>query len=446
MTRMLTATDLARLVREGGLDPVAVAEDALARISSGNEAFGAFRRVRYAEAVAEARAVKERSDLAELALAGVPIAVKDVIAVAGEYAGWGSRAGSQRPFGSDSDVVARLRGAGAVIVGLTRAPELCLWPMTDTSEAVVRNPWAPSYTAGGSSGGSAAAVAAGLVPLAHGTDALGSVRSPAAICGLVGITPGSGTVRTSDCWDWSGMHTHGPLATTVSDAALLLSVLAERPELAQISAPARLRIATSAQLPTGRRRIPEEFTAAVTGTAELLNGAGHHVVEATPHYGTIAPAVLTRWLAGPGHPADGFNWQQLQPRTRRHLWAGSVVRGMGLVRHRAKRDWIARAAAFFAEHDVLITPMLATMPPASLPWSAKGWLANALPAIRLTTFLGPWNLAGYPAMSIPAGRHLSGLPIGVQLIAPPGGETRLLALAAQLEALNPWPQTTPTDD
>ena len=269
-----------------------------------------------------------------------------MIAVAGEYAGWGSRAGPHRPFNSDSDIVARLRGAGAVIVGLTRTPELCLWPMTDTPDAVVRNPWAPAFTTGGSSGGSAAAVAAGLVPLAHGTDALGSVRSPAAICGLVGITPGTGTVKASDCSDWSGMYTHGPLAATVSDAAVLLSVLAKRPELAQISTPEILRIATSVQPPNGRGRIPEEFAAAVAGTAELLSAAGHHVTEATPHYGNIVPALLTRWLAGPGEPAKGVNWHELQAQTRTHLRAGSVVRRMGLVRQRAKRDWIPRAERF----------------------------------------------------------------------------------------------------
>ncbi|MDT5356221.1 MAG: amidase [Mycobacterium sp.] len=438
----LTATDLARAVRAGDLDPVAVAEDTLARISSGNQAFGAFRRVRYQEAVAEAGALKERADLAELALAGVPIAVKDVIAVAGEYAGWGSRAGPQRPFDSDSEIVARLRGAGAVIVGLTRVPELCLWPMTDTAEAVVRNPWAPTYTAGGSSGGSAAAVAAGMVPLAHGTDALASLRSPAAICGLVGLKPGAGTVKASDSSDWSGMYTHGPLATTVSDAAVLLSVLAERPELAQISAPGVLRIATSVQLPADRRRIPEEFTAAVARTAGLLRAAGHRVTEATPHYGTLFPALLTRWLAGPGHPADGFTWPQLlEPRTRRHLRAGHVVRHTGLIRQHPKQAWIARAERFFAAHDVLVTPMLATMPPKAQHWSDKGWLANAWPSIQLTAFLGPWDLAGYPAMSIPAGRHPTGLPIGIQLVAPPGGESRLLALAAQLEAISPWPRT-----
>lgn len=312
--------------------------------------------------------------------------------------------------------------------------------MTDTDEAVVRNPWAPAYTAGGSSRGSAAAVAAGLVPLAHGTDAFGSVRSPAAICGLVGITPGTGTVRAVDSSDWSGMYTHGPLATTVSDAALLLSVLAERPQLAQVSAPGVLRIATSVRLPTGRGRIPDEFAAAVAATAELLSGAGHHVRAATPHYGNIAPALLTRWLAGPAEQTDGLDRRHLERRTRTHLRAAQIVRRAGLIRQRARRDWIAGAARFFADHDVLVTPMLATMPPASRQWRDKAWLANTLPSIRLTALLGPWDLAGCPAMSIPAGRHPSGLPIGVQLVAPPGGEARLIALAAQLEALNPWPR------
>jgi amidase len=444
---VLTATDLAAAVRAGELDPVAVTECALARILSGDGAIGAFRRVRTEEAVVEARALRERPDFAELPLAGVPIAIKDVTGVAGEYVGWGSRAASRQPVDSDSDIVARLRAAGGAIVGLTRAPELCLWPMTDTSEAIVRNPWAPGYTAGGSSGGSAAAVAAGLVPLAHGTDALGPLRSPAAICGLVGITPGTGTVRSSHCSDWSGLYSHGPLATTVSDAALLLSVLAERPKLAQISGPGAMRIATSVQLPTSAQlpgpTIPQEFVAAVTRTSELLMAAGHQVADATPRYGNIVPALLARWLAGPGEPANDFNWQHLEPRTRAHLRAGSVVRRMQLVTQRAKQAWIARAEGFFAQHDVLITPMLATMPPKAQQWSRKGWLANAVPSIRLTTFLGPWDLAGFPAISIPAGRHPSGLPIGVQLVAPPGEEPRLLALAAQLETLNPWSRIAP---
>jgi amidase len=309
--------------------------------------------------------------------------------------------------------------------------------MTDMSEAIVRNPWAPAYNAGGSSGGSAAAVAAGFVPLAHGTDAFGSVRSPAAICGLVGISPGTGTVNAYDSVNWSGLYTHGPLARTVSDAALMLSVLAEQPDLARISPPGALRIATSVRLPTIGRRIPQEYAAAVARAAQLLGSANHRLAEATPNYGNLAPALLSRWLAGPGAPADGLNWRQLERRTRTHLRAGQVVRRAGLVSERARRTWIARAEDFFTEYDVLITPMLATMPPKSLHWRDKGWPANAATAIALTAFLGPWDLAGFPTMSVPLGRHPAGLPIGVQLVAGSGNESRMLAVAAQLEALNP---------
>ncbi|MFC4030211.1 amidase [Streptomyces polygonati] len=441
---MDTATHIGEAVRAGKLDPVTVVADVLARISAGDGAVGAFRRVRAEQALAEARSVAERPDLARLPLAGVPIAVKDVIAVAGEHAEWGSAAGTRLPFAADGGIAARLRAAGAVIVGLTRVPELCLWPTTDTPGAVVRNPWRPDYTPGGSSGGSAAAVAAGLVPLAHGTDALASVRSPAAICGLVGVCPGTGTVRAGDASVFSGMYTHGPLATTVADAALLLSVLAERPALAEVSAPASpLRIATSTRLPMAGRHIPEEFVTAVDRTADVLRDAGHTVEEATPRYGNLAPPLLARWLAAPGEPAQGLSRRQLQPRTRTHLRGGTLVRRAGLVREGAKRAWIARAEEFFTHHDILITPTLATLPPKARHWSEKSWLSNALPAIALSSFLGPWDLAGYPALSLPAGQHPSGLPIGVQIITSPGGEPLLLSLAAQLESLQPWQRTAP---
>src|SRR3982074_385417 len=182
-----TAVELAKAVRAGELDPVQVTKDALARIAAADGVVGAFRRVRGDEALAEALALKERSDLAELPLAGVPIAVKDVTEVAGEYAEWGSTAGDQQPFDADGAIVTRLRAAGAVIVGLSRVPELCIWPMSDTVDGIARNPWEPTNVAGGSSGGSAAAVAAGLVPSAPGTDGLGSVRLPAGVFGLGGI-------------------------------------------------------------------------------------------------------------------------------------------------------------------------------------------------------------------------------------------------------------------
>jgi amidase len=433
-----TATDLAARVRSRQVEPVALTAATLARISGDSRAVSAFRHVRHDEALAEAAALAQRPDLSELALAGVPVAVKEVTAVTGEYPAWESPTATM-PFTSDSDIVERLRAAGAVIIGTTRTPQCCLFPMTDDAETIVTNPWSPGRTAGGSSGGSAAAVAAGFVPLAHGTDAFGSIRTPAAMCGLVGICPGIGTVAAEDAWQWSGLYCHGPIATTVSDATLLLSVLAARPELAAISSAPVMRIATSIRPPGLAGPIPKQFVAAVTQTAAHVRAVGHHVREATPHYGNLAPALLSRWLAGPGTVAPPV----LEKRTRRHLRAAHVVRSAGLVKPRPRDEWIERAHAFFADHDVLITPMLATLPPAARRWSTRGWVPNAVASIRLTPFLGPWDLAGFPTMSIPVPPYPSGLPIGVQLVAPPGGESQLVALAAQLESLNPWPRIAP---
>ncbi|WP_433272691.1 amidase [Pseudonocardia xinjiangensis] len=429
-----TAVEVARAVRAGSLDPVRVTEDALGRIAAGDAAVGAFRRVRTAEAAAEARAVGERPDLADLPLAGVPIAVKDVTAVAGEYVGWGSQAGSRQVAAADGEIAARLRAAGAVMVGLTHVPELCHWPMTDTPDAITRNPVVPAYTAGGSSGGAAAAVAAGMVPVAHGSDALGSIRGPAAICGLVGIMPGAGVVAASDAHLFCGLYTHGVLATTAADAALVLSVLAQRPALAQLTEPGTLRVAVSTEVPGGGAA-PDELTAVATQVAQLLGTAGHLVSEATPSYGSgQLPATAARWFAGPSEHAEEFDRNRLQRRTRAHARIGRVVRRAGLVRERGRQEWTARAREFFTEHDVLVTPMLQALPAKAEPWHRKSWLANFPQALH-SAFVTPWNLAGFPAMSVPAGVHPTGLPIGVQLVAPPGGESRLLALAAQLESL-----------
>src|SRR3954452_7747617 len=239
---VLTAAEIAASVRAGSLDPVQVTKEALDRIAAADGVVGAFRRVRAEEALAEAAAVASRPDLASLPLAGVPVAVKDVTQVAGEYASHGSLAGPTSLAGEDGVIAARLRAAGAVLVGLTRVPELCVWPMSDTPDGIARNPWDPTYASGGSSGGSAAAVAAGLVPLAHGTDGMGSVRLPAAMCGLVGIKPGADLLPESG---WYDMSVHGSLATTVADAALLLAVLAGKPELSAIGDPGTLRVAVS---------------------------------------------------------------------------------------------------------------------------------------------------------------------------------------------------------
>ncbi|SFB63756.1 amidase [Amycolatopsis marina] len=438
-----TAVDIARAVRDRELDPVEVTERALARIRAADGLVQAFRRVRATEALAEAAALRAHPDLTRLPLAGVPVAVKDVVEVEGEYAEWGSQASSRVPAAADDHIVRRLRAAGAVIVGITRVPELCLWPMSDSPGGVARNPWEPAYAAGGSSGGSGAAVAAGLVPLAHGTDGLGSVRLPAAMCGLVGIKPGAGVVAEPHDGGWFGMATHGALATTVADAALLLGVLAERPDLIELADPAPVRVATSTRVPLTRAPVPRPLRATVVRTGELLSGAGHRVVSAQPYYPAAAVGGLfTRWVAGPAEQAADLDTALLQRRSRTHVRAGALVRRAGLVRPGTAREWRLRAEEFFAEHDVLVTPTLATLPPRALRWHERSWTGNAVPSMRLAGFTGLWNLAGYPALSVPAGSHPNGVPLGVQFVAAPGREPLLLGIAAQLEHLNPWPRTT----
>ncbi|MER6899729.1 amidase family protein, partial [Amycolatopsis sp. NPDC000740] len=311
-----TAVEIARGVRAGELDPVEVTEAALARIAAADGVVGAFRRVRFAEARAEAAEVAARPDLASLPLAGVPVAVKDVTEVAGEYLGWGSEAGPRTLADADGLIAARLRAAGAVIVGLTRVPELCIFPTSDDPDGIARNPRNPSFTAGGSSGGSAAAVAAGLVPIAHGTDGLGSIRLPAGMCGIVGLKPGRDVVR-EDNPGWFGLSTHGPLATTSADAALLMSVLADRPDWATLATPGPQRIATSTQVPFTRAPLPRPLRAAVDQAADLLRSSGHQVVSATPAYPLRAlGGLVARWFAGPAEQVAGsFDRSRLQPRT-----------------------------------------------------------------------------------------------------------------------------------
>ncbi|MGW5721825.1 amidase [Amycolatopsis sp. NPDC003865] len=435
-----TAAEIAASVRAGQLDPVQVTKEALDRIAAADGVVGAFRRVRSAEALEEAAALAARPDLASLPLAGVPVAVKDVTEIAGEYASHGSLAGPSTPFEADGVIAARLRAAGAVLVGLTRVPELCVWPMSDTPDGIARNPWDPTYASGGSSGGSAAAVAAGLVPLAHGTDGMGSVRLPAAMCGLVGLKPGAGELSEGG---WFGMSVHGPLATTVEDAALLYSVLAGDPSLASVPSPSAVRIGLSTTVPLLRTPVPRELVAAVSRAAGLLASAGHAVTPSAPRYpATMVLGMTARWLAGPAAQAKDFDFGRFQRRTRMHVQAGRLLSRAGLIRSRTRDRWVARAEEYFASHDVLMTPTLSHWPVKAGRWHEKRWLTNVLPSTRLAGFTGQWNFAGYPAITVPVGRSVkSGLPTSVQLVGRPGEESLLLGLAAQLEAANPWPRT-----
>lgn len=438
---MRTATAVAEDVRSGRVQPAAVAQDALDRIAAGSH-LNAFAVVRPDEVLREADAVATRADLAALPLAGVPIAVKDNVPVAGYPMRSGSRATSADPAAADHAVVARLRDAGAVVVGLTTVPELCLWAATDGADGITRNPWNTDLTSGGSSGGAAAAVAGGLVPVAHGNDGLGSIRIPSADCGLVGIKPGRGVVPSDlGANSWFGMAENGPLATTVADAALVLSVMAGDPSLAYVDEPRPLRVGLALGSPSPVVRIDGHFRQAARDTADALAGCGHRVESAELPYPASPVGQLARWTAGAAADAAGLDRSALQKRTRRHVAAGRL--GRRLVRPSQIEALERRVTAYFADVDVVVTPMLAQPPIAADRWSEKSWVGNLAANIRYAPFAALWNLLGWPAMSVPMpGTHpVSGTPLAAQIAGPPGSEALLLSVAAQLERDRPWTRT-----
>ncbi|EME24047.1 amidase [Rhodococcus triatomae] len=433
-----TAASISTRVRSGELAPIDAVDDALARISAADPRLGAFVTVRTEQARAEATAVAGRSDLASLPLAGVPIAVKDNVPVAGHRLGNGSKASPTEPAPADHPVVARLRAAGAVVVGLTAVPELCVWGATDTADAVTRNPWNPGVTSGGSSGGSAVAVASGMVPVAHGADGMGSIRIPSAACGVFGIKPGRGVVPAELGVDsWFGMSENGPMATTVADAALMLSVMADRPDLAAIAEPGTLRIAVSVRSPLPMVRVDPHWRAAAERAGAALGGLGHHIATATLPYPSNPLPLLARWTAGTAADAAGLDAALLQRRTRGHVAAGKVMRRWVTPGQVDRIERVLRG--FFADHDVVITPTLAAPPIVAHRWSDRSWPANLVANVRYAPFPSLWNIAGWPAASVPLGIHPgTGTPVGVQIAAPPGGEGRILSVAAQLESVLPW--------
>ncbi len=452
----LPATVLAARVRSGELSAVDVVRAHLAHLADVEPRIGAFRVVRAAAALVEAAEVDASPRRAVLPLAGVPVAVKDNVAVAGETATDGGAAAGVPPAAADHPVVARLRAAGAVVVGITRMPELGLYPTTDGPGTVTRNPWDTALSPGGSSGGSAAAVAAGVVPLAHGNDGLGSLRLPAAACGLVTLKPGRGVLPAGvGADDWSGMVVNGVLATTVDDVALGTAVLAGGTPALDWSSPAApgrpLRIAVARRPPVPGARPDGPARAAVEGTARLLRGAGHVVVERDP---VIPPGAalggLTRWFAGADDDAValGVDRSALLPRSRTHARLGRLARRAGLVRPATAERFRERTAAFFAEHDldVLLSPVTNGPPLPARPWHERGFLVNAAAAGRWAAWAPAWNLAGVPAVVVPVGTRAEGTPLAVQLVGPPGSETRLLWLAGELERRRPWRRHAPVFD
>jgi amidase len=443
-----TAGEIARAVRRGDTSAVKVVADHLDQVRAFDRILGAFREVRDVAAATEAETVDELPTLSNLPLAGVPIAVKENTPVAGLPTWNGSRAARGPVADADHEVVRRLRGAGAVVVGTTRMPELGVWAVTDDDETITRNPWRTDRTPGGSSGGAAAAVAAGIVPIAHGNDGLGSVRIPAACCGLVGLKPGSGVVPAKlGATDWFGLVENGILATTVADAALGFAVLAGRTPAAPAE-PGTLRIAVSLRSPVAGTWADAGAREALAATVRALVALGHSAKKADPTY---PPALATRglatWFAGVYREAlaAGLDIGALQPRTRRHIALGEHAWQRGMVRESDRTMWRERCVNWLADggYDVLITPVLAGPPPVARDWWRRSWAANMTASTRYAPYAAPWNIAGLPAMAVPAGVRPDGLPGSVQLVGAPGSEELLLRVAAQLETAMPWRRHAP---
>jgi amidase len=439
-----TATEIASAVRAGHVTARAVVAEHLDRIMKLNPELGAFVRIRSVSALSEADDIDARSDRPELRLAGVPIAIKDNLAVRGEPMRFGSGALPDEPQAEDHPVVARLREAGAVVVGLTNLPEFAIYPLTDSKFGITRNPWDKRRTPGGSSGGAAAAVAAAMVPVAQGNDGLGSIRIPAAACGLFGIKPGRGVVPSQIGADsWQGMSENGPLTTTVADAALMLEVMADA--AFGVAEPSGLRIAVSIKPPGPGVSIHRSFREAVKTCEKLLMALGHDVeVEDPPYPWWSAPATLSRWFscsvadAGPYLQGAG-----LEQRTRWHVRAGKAVLRVRPPRE-SDRDRLRESLhPFFERHDLLVMPSLGRPCPLAKRWGDRSFLRSVITSISFAPMTGIWNLAGFPAASVPIGPPVVGLPGCAQLVAAPGGESLLLAVAAQLERNWRWQRHAP---
>ncbi|MEV8427143.1 amidase [Streptomyces sp. HUAS 31] len=450
----------ARALADGEVTSRALVEEALARIEATQGSLNAFRVVRAEAALAEAEAAdRELATGVRLPLLGVPVAVKDDTDVAGEPTAFGC-SGQFPPAAKDAEAVRRLRAAGAVIVGKTNTCELGQWPFTEgPAFGATRNPWHRDHTPGGSSGGSAAAVAAGLVPAALGSDGAGSVRIPASWTNLIGIKPQRGRVST---WprgeSFKGITVNGTLARTVADAALLLDAAAGNHELdphrpPSIDAaravgrdPGRLRIALALKPPFTAlpARLDPRVRARIVELGEKLSALGHHVEEADPPYGQIgltfiprATAGIAEWAAEVPSPA------LLDPRTRSAARLGRLLGGPPLrAARRAEAVLHRRIGRFYESYDVVLAPTTAAPPPRIGAMLGLGGFATDRAMIAACPYAWPWNVLGWPGVNVPAG-FADGLPVGGQLLGPANSEPLLISLAAQLETELRWHELWP---
>jgi amidase len=446
-TAFLSALEQARLIREQAVSPVEIVEEYLERIERIDPMLNSYVTVCADEALAQAR------DPRPGPFSGVPLPIKDLADTAGIRTTYSCRAFADHVPTEDAALVRRIRAAGFIVLGKTNTPEFGTTVVTESDlNGICRNPWNTSHTPGGSSGGAAAAVAAGLAPLAQGGDGAGSIRIPASCCGLFGLKPTRGRTSTAPQGNVHGFAVYGPLARTVADAAAFLDVISgpepgdphlapppDRPFLEEVGVPpGRVRVALVLDPPT-RTRVDPACASAAREAAALLEELGHHVDEVSIDWREDLRAPFTLvWQTIPSVYVSETS--QVEPLnaafTARARATSSVeyLRAFSLLQRYGRR-----VAAFCAGYDVVLTPTLA-LPPVPEGWVREPedpWEQYAR-AIEFAPFTAPVNIAGLPAVSIPMSRTADGLPIGVQLVASAAGEPMLLRLSAQIEAARPW--------
>ena len=454
----LTAAEIARRVTSRDVSASEVTEACLQRIAERDPGLNAFSVVLEEQVRAEAaqRDARLAAGWEAGPLHGVPVAIKEEIDVAGCVTTFGGR-GNSTPAASDSPLVARLRSAGAVIIGKTRMPEFGAWPYTESVDGgITRNPWNTAHTPGGSSGGTAVAVAAGMVPVGLGGDGGGSIRIPSACCGLFGLKPERGRTTTAPMTQlWWALGTAGPLSRSVLDSALVYDAIRGNEPTDMFTAPApassfaeaagtepgRLRIGWSTASPTPLARPHPSHVRAVHEMASRLADLGHDVREIEPRYPDVTAAFVPQFFAGIRAEADEVeHYDRLERRIREVCRLGSWVRPRVL---RSALRAGERAAAkvderIFSKVDVLLTPTLAHRPALTGVLDRGGALTQSWRAQPMIAYTAIWNVTGHPAASVPAGIDDDRLPLAVQLVGPRNGETTLLSLAAQLEAAHAW--------
>ncbi|MEA2428937.1 MAG: amidase [Thermoleophilaceae bacterium] len=459
------------MVRDGecsARDLVDATLDAIDRVNGGLNAF-------VHVAAEEARSEADKVEVGDTRpLAGVPIGVKDLLApVAGMPMTWGMAAMDGYVPKEDGSVVRRLKNAGAIVVGKTNTPELGILPVTEPdSNGPTRNPWDTGRTPGGSSGGSAAAVASGMVSLAHGNDGGGSIRIPAACNGLVGLKPSRGRVSMQPLWTEGGvgLPSDGTLSRTVLDTAAALDVLAGyEPGDAFIAPPPSAPFADAARREPGRLRIgfatespngvpvDPEVQSAVRDAAELLSELGHDVEEAAPEVDPeqYVENFIKVWIGGTGDElhtlaelkGEPLDFDRIEPLTRQ---MAEISDSMTATDYLVALDYLRRISRtiirWWEGYDVLLTPTLAK-PAIELgelvPPEGQEPVTMLMNSATWVPFTPVWNVTGQPAISLPLHQSNAGLPIDTQFVGAPAAEEMLISLAAQLEQARPWADRRP---